>query len=65
MSFTKMTAAMLEVPFRMFELPFLMSAAFLDAMFADRNVGEAGHRTSSTKRHEGNRPVAARARHAA
>src|SRR5262245_24198376 len=37
MTFTRMTDAMFQLPFRMMEMPFLMSAAVMDAMMADMN----------------------------
>jgi hypothetical protein len=50
MTFTRMTDAMLEIPFRMMELPFLMSAAAVDAMLAgmDRWSNSWPERTAET-----------------
>lgn len=42
-SITRMTNLMLEIPFRMLEAPFLMSAAVMD-VFLDNTASESGSR---------------------
>lgn len=48
-SFTKMTSAMFEIPFRMFELPFVMSAAFMDAIVAASDTTDIAKQTGVSK----------------
>jgi hypothetical protein len=37
-SLTRLTALSMEIPFRMLEFPFLMSAAMMDALLADSEL---------------------------
>jgi hypothetical protein len=51
MTLTRMTAAMFELPFRVMELPFLMSAAMMDSVFYDgRRVAEQPVRRTPRRR---------------
>lgn len=44
---TRLTEAMFEVPFRMFELPFVMSAVFMDALVSDSGLTNGSQKTEA------------------
>ena len=48
-SLTRMTSAMFEIPFRMFELPFVMSAAFMDAIVSASDTTDIARQTGVSK----------------